>query len=94
MPCFSLKTYWLFGVHFIFLQDITDYDDVRYCCSGGDVCLECWPLMTVAIKVIDIALRGALYISWHSTEYNSIWCSRLTHKKMEIMFGVVILNLS
>ncbi|KAM5568668.1 hypothetical protein ABKV19_016280 [Rosa sericea] len=26
------------------------------CCSGADVCLECWPLMTTAIKVIDTAL--------------------------------------
>ncbi|KAE8657280.1 DNA primase isoform 2 [Hibiscus syriacus] len=41
----------------VFDVDITDYDDVRYCCTGADVFLECWPLMTIAIKVIDTALR-------------------------------------
>ncbi|KAK6947904.1 DNA primase, small subunit [Dillenia turbinata] len=46
----------------VFDMDISDYDDVRYCCSGADVCLECWPLMTISIKVIDTSLRDFVLI--------------------------------
>jgi len=41
----------------VFDIDITDYDDVRSCCSGGAVCNTCWPLMTCAIKVLSKVLE-------------------------------------
>ena len=31
--------------------DMTDYDDIRTCCSKADICSRCWPLMVAAIKV-------------------------------------------
>jgi len=39
--------------------DMTDYDPVRSCCQGADICVKCWPLMKIAAKIIEQALLKA-----------------------------------
>ncbi|KAG5944510.1 hypothetical protein E4U60_005891 [Claviceps pazoutovae] len=47
--------------------DLTDYDDIRTCCDKATICSKCWRFMTMAIKVVDVALRddfGFRHIMW------------------------------
>jgi DNA primase small subunit len=51
----------------VFDIDLTDYDPIRTCCSGANICNRCWQWITMAIKVIDASLRddfGFKHIMW------------------------------
>ncbi|RYO88305.1 hypothetical protein DL762_003802 [Monosporascus cannonballus] len=47
--------------------DLTDYDDVRTCCDKANICGRCWAFITMAIQVVDAALRddfGFRHVLW------------------------------
>ncbi|OBR16134.1 DNA primase [Colletotrichum higginsianum IMI 349063] len=47
--------------------DLTDYDEIRTCCDKANICIKCWQFITMAIKVVDVALRddfGFKHIMW------------------------------